>query len=78
VLELSFSRSGERRGDLQRLADETGLSAAMISRTIAGDVLPSVRTLVLLARALGVTLDRLVTLPELARRISSPDAEIAE
>jgi hypothetical protein len=66
-LKVTFSREGEKRGELVRLAELSGISESMISNTIAGRKTPSVKTLVHLAHALSKTLKRPVTLDAIVR-----------
>jgi transcriptional regulator with XRE-family HTH domain len=80
-LKVKFSRAGEQRGELVRLAGMSGVSESMISNTISGRKTPSVKTLVMLALALTrllgrpVTVDSIVRSPAVWKRLSEGPAE---
>lgn len=48
-----------------KLARETGLSVSHVSRVMRGLRTPSVRTLLLLSKALGLPIDKMLTMLEL-------------
>jgi transcriptional regulator with XRE-family HTH domain len=74
-LVLEFSRSGEHRGRLQKLAAETGRDPAVLSKMLRGLDVPSLATVVLVAKALGVSESRLIRFPPVWHRLMEDLAE---
>lgn len=74
-IDLQFSRSGNRRGELKALSDRSGVPGPVISRTFAGQSVPSLATVVLLAEALGVSESLLIRNPAIWQRLM---AELSE
>lgn len=72
-LSIEFSRSGDLRGEQQRMAEETGISAAMLSYIIAGQRAPSVLTLIKIARYCRTTVDRVLRVPAIWQRVHAED-----
>lgn len=84
----NFSAELQRRlevhGAKQRLAEQTGINPAVISRYVSGVNEPTVGNLTLIARALGVSLDELVfgeqppplQLPLLIRAVSAVQTKL--
>lgn len=66
---LEFSRSGERRGELAKLAEATGISTTILSRAFGGLTVPSLRTIVLTAGALGVSESCIIRYPPVWHRL---------
>jgi len=59
---LGYDLSSQRSGGKKQLAEDTGLSAATISRLLSGEVTPSADSLEPLAKALDVDLGLLLEL----------------
>lgn len=68
-LVLDFSRAGERRGELMRLVERTGLHQSTLSRMLSGSHVPTLPNVVLVAHALGVTETALIHSPPVWHRL---------
>jgi plasmid maintenance system antidote protein VapI len=73
-LKIEFSRSGDARGEQQRAADATGISAAMISAIFSGERTGSIDSFIRLARYYRTTVDRLIQTPAIRARIRESSA----
>lgn len=69
ALNIEFSRAGEQRGEQQRMAEETGVSAAMLSYIMTGQRAPGVLTLIKIAGYCHTTVDRVLRIPAIWRRV---------
>ena len=68
-LAFDFSLSGERRGELNRLSERTGLAPSTVSRALSGSSVPSLPSLVLIAEALEVSESRIIHSPPVWMRL---------
>ena len=68
-MRVECSAAGELRGKQRELARKSDVSTSMISRIFAGDVVPGALHLVRLAAALHVTVDRIIRMPAVWRKI---------
>lgn len=66
---FDFSQAGERRGELARLAERTGLDASRLSRMFTGSSIPTLPTIILTAEALGVSESALIHSPPIWHRV---------
>jgi DNA-binding transcriptional regulator YdaS (Cro superfamily) len=69
-LDLIFQRGRASRGQQQELAKRSGVDQANISRMISGQQVPSLKTIILVARALGVSESRLIHFPPIWHRLT--------
>jgi transcriptional regulator with XRE-family HTH domain len=74
-LRVEFSRSGDLRGEQARMAEAIDSSASMVSMIFSGERAPGVLTLIRIARYLGTTVDRVLRVPAIWRRVHQEPAE---
>lgn len=74
-LEIYFSKEGPTRGEQQKLADATGLSQSHLSKIFAGETAPSALTLIRLARYYRTSVDRILRIPVIWKRVREEERQ---
>lgn len=74
-LEVHFSKEGPARGEQQKLAEATGLSQSHLSKIFAGETAPSALTLIRLARYYRTSVDRILRIPAIWKRVREEERQ---
>lgn len=68
-LELEFSQTGARRGELRELAERANLHPGVLSRAFRGKTVPALPTIVQIAAALDVSESRVIRHPRVWEKV---------